>query len=90
MHLHDELHHQLIDLDNRLYKADLVEAISAIEADELQHRQVWIDPTIDEQERTEIDEHTKQLRKRHNIQNRIWLFVGGFFVLLFFFLNIIN
>ncbi|MES9834743.1 MAG: hypothetical protein ABW157_22025 [Candidatus Thiodiazotropha sp. LLP2] len=90
MHLHSELNHQLIDLDSRLYKADIKDAISAIESDQLRHQQVWIDPSINEQDRAEIEAHTAQLKKRHNIQNRIWMIVGGFFVLLFFVMNTLN
>ena len=90
MHLHSELNHQLIDLDSRLYKADIKDAISAIESDQLRHQQVWIDPSINEQDRADIEAHTAQLKKRHNIQNRIWMIVGGFFVLLFFVMNTLN
>ncbi|MES9852478.1 MAG: hypothetical protein ABW170_11675 [Candidatus Thiodiazotropha sp. L084R] len=90
MHLHTELNHQLVDLDSRLYKADLRNAISAIESDQLRHEQVWIDPSINEQDRAEIEAHTAQLKKRHNFQNRIWMIVGGFFVLLFFVMNTLN
>ncbi|MET0010135.1 MAG: hypothetical protein ABW109_19915 [Candidatus Thiodiazotropha sp. 6PLUC4] len=90
MHLHNELNHKLVDLDSRLYKADIAEAISAIQADELRHQQVWIDPSIDDQLIAKIEAQTTKLKKRHNIQNRIWMMVGGFFVILFFVLNTIN
>lgn len=90
MHLHNQLHHYLIDLDNRLYQTNITEAISAIESDELQHRQVWIDPSIDAQERAAIEAQTTNLKNRHNIQNQIWLSVGIFFVFLLFILSFLN
>ena len=40
MHLHNQLHHKLVDLDNRLYRTEVCHAISAVESDDLRHQQV--------------------------------------------------
>jgi hypothetical protein len=90
MHLHNQLHNRLVDLDNRLYKTEINHAISAVESDDLRHQQVWIDPTIDAQTRAAIDAETTQLKHRHARWNRGWMMVGGFFLLLFLFLNLIS
>ncbi len=90
MHFHNQLHNQLVDLDSRLYKTEVCHAISAVESDDLHHKQVWIDPGIDSRTRAAIDEETAQLKRRHALWNRTWMIVGGFFVLLFLFLNLIT
>jgi hypothetical protein len=90
MHLHNQLKHKLVDLDSRLYQSEIAHAISAIESDDLRHQQVWIDPAIDTQTRTQIKTETAQLKHRHKLWNRAWTMVGAFFVLLFFLLNLLN
>jgi hypothetical protein len=90
MHLHNQLHHCLIDLDTRLYRADLKQAISAIESDDLHHQQVWMDPSIDAPTRAEIETQTARLKLSHRRWNTAWMMVGGFFVLLFFLFNLLN
>ncbi|MGD8911432.1 MAG: hypothetical protein PVI97_01615 [Candidatus Thiodiazotropha sp.] len=84
MHLHNILHNDLVDLDNHLYLIDLKLAIAAIEADRLSHTRVWIDPSLSDSERTLIDEQTNKFKQRHKRWDRIWLFVGGAFIIYFF------
>ncbi|MEJ2621716.1 MAG: hypothetical protein P8163_16100 [Candidatus Thiodiazotropha sp.] len=90
MHLHNQLHNRLLDLDSRLYKTEVSHAISVVESDDLGHQQVWIDPSIDAQTRAAIDVETAQLKRRHALWNRTWTIVGSFFVLLFIVLNLIT
>jgi ABC-type phosphate transport system auxiliary subunit len=90
MHLQNQLHNRLVDLDSRLYKTEVSHAISVVESDDLRHQQVWIDPSLDPQTRTAIDAETAQLKRRHALWNRTWTIVGGFFVLLFIVLNLIT
>jgi hypothetical protein len=90
MHLHNMMHNNLVDLDNHIYRIDLTKAIAAIEADDLNHARVWIDPSLSEDDRSLIDQLTAGFRLRHKRWNRFWLAVGGFFVVLFFFLSTIG
>jgi hypothetical protein len=90
MHLHNILHNDLVDLDNHIYRIDLKQAIAAIEADDLKHARVWIDPSLDDTERTRIHEQTARLKLRHKRWNRIWLIVGAIFVIYFFIMTLFS
>jgi hypothetical protein len=88
MHLHNMLRHHLVDLDSHIYRIELNRAIAAIEADDLNHARIWIDPSLSESERSRIDKQTTKFKLRHKRWNRFWLAVGGFFVILFFVMSI--
>jgi hypothetical protein len=88
MHLHNIMHNHLVDLNNHIYRIDLRQAIAAIEADELNHARVWIDPSLDDYERILIDEQTNKFKLRHTWWNRIWFIVGALFVLYFFIMTL--
>jgi hypothetical protein len=90
MHLHNMFHNDLVDLDNHLYRIDLKQAIAAIEADELYHTRVWIDPSISDDDRSLIDEQANKFKQRHKLWNRIWLIVGGAFVVYFFIMTLLG
>ncbi|MCU7937699.1 MAG: hypothetical protein KZQ99_23095, partial [Candidatus Thiodiazotropha sp. (ex Dulcina madagascariensis)] len=81
MRLHNLLQHTLIDLDW---------VIATIEADDLRHNRVWIDPSLNDSEKQVIDAQTAKLKLRHKRWNTFWLIVGGFFVVLFFILSTIG
>ena len=49
MHVQNALHGRLIDLDARIYRTGLAEAIAVVEADNLSHERIWIDPALDAQ-----------------------------------------
>ncbi|WP_316365521.1 hypothetical protein [Candidatus Thiodiazotropha sp. CDECU1] len=90
MHLHNMLHNNLVDLDNHIYRIELNKAIAAVEADDLNHTRVWIDPELDETDRSLIDDQTTKFKLRHKRWNRIWLIVGGLFVVYFFFMTMFS
>jgi hypothetical protein len=90
MHLHNMLHNDLVDLDNHIYRIGLEQAIAAIEADELNHARVWIDPSLSDNDRSLIDKQTIKFKLRHKRWNIFWLAVGGFFIILFFILSTIG
>lgn len=77
LHLHSALRHQLVDIDNRLYRSDLLQAIAAVAADNLDHRQVWIDPSLRADELRRVAALTSRLRARQRRVDRIWRTVGG-------------
>ncbi|MES9816932.1 MAG: hypothetical protein ABW155_09795 [Candidatus Thiodiazotropha sp.] len=66
MHLHNMLHNNLVDLDNHIYRIDLNRAIAAVEADDLNHARVWIDPSLGENDRSVIDTQTAKFKLRHH------------------------
>ncbi|MES9827809.1 MAG: hypothetical protein ABW201_06080 [Candidatus Thiodiazotropha sp.] len=84
MHLHNMLHNNLVDLDNHIYRIDLNRAIAAVEADDLNHARVWIDPSLGKNDRSAIDTQTAKFKLRHKKWNRFWLIVGAAFVIYFF------
>ena len=90
MHLHNMLHNNLVDLDNHIYRIELNQAIAAVEADDLNHTRVWIDPSLNDNDRSLIDDQATKFKLRHKRWNRIWLFVGGFFVVYFFFMSMFS
>ncbi|MBT3044953.1 MAG: hypothetical protein KME67_19005 [Candidatus Thiodiazotropha sp. (ex Codakia orbicularis)] len=88
MHLHNMLHNNLVDLDNHIYRIDLNQAIAAVEADDLNHARVWIDPSLGENDRSFIDTQTAKFKLRHKKWNRFWLIVGAVFVIYFFIMTL--
>ncbi len=90
MHLHERLGHTLVDVDTHLYKADLIRGISAAESDMLDHQRVWIDPELGEHETTAIRQQTQVFIRRNRLRDRLWIFVGGFFVALLILLNLLT
>jgi hypothetical protein len=76
MHVQNTMHHYLVDLENRIYRKDLSEMIACVEADELDHTRVWVDPAISEKESKHIKALVLRLRKRHKTVDLIWQAVG--------------
>ncbi|MCU7937452.1 MAG: hypothetical protein KZQ99_21785 [Candidatus Thiodiazotropha sp. (ex Dulcina madagascariensis)] len=60
---------------------------AAVEAGDLRHNRVWIDPSLSDSEKQVIDTQTAKLKLRHKRWNTIWLIVGGFFIVLFFIMS---
>ncbi len=73
MHFHNGLRHNLEDLDQHIYRAELTHAIAVIEAeDDLRHERVWIDPTIDQNALEIIQKDAAGIRSRkEKIDNAI-------------------
>ena len=78
MHAHEALRRRLVDLDNRLYRVELLTAIAAVEAIGLHHRRVFLDPELDTPAREAIAaKATRRVARRRRL-NRIWTGVGWF------------
>ena len=77
MHFHNEIPRQLVDADSGLYRVTLTAAISAIEASELTHERVWIDPTLTSSELQQLEINTAQRQRRHRRSDRIWKTIGA-------------
>jgi hypothetical protein len=74
MHAHTALSRRLIDVDSGLYRVEPVTAIAAIDAIDLRHHRVYLDPALasDPALTTQIEHRRARLRWR----NRIWTFIG--------------
>jgi hypothetical protein len=66
MHAHELLKRRLVDVDRRLYRAPLAQAIAAVDSIDLRHQQVYIDSRLDDTTFAEIGRLKQQfvLRKR--------------------------
>jgi hypothetical protein len=80
MHVQNALHGRLIDLDARIYRTGLAEAIAVVEADNLSHERIWIDPALDAQTMQRVEQLTAQGRARIRRWDRVWQTVGYFFL----------
>ena len=76
MHVQNGLHHQLIDLNNRIYQTGLIEAMAVIESDLLYHRRIWIDPTLQPEDSERLEQLTAARRCQRQRLDRIWQTVG--------------
>jgi hypothetical protein len=84
MHVQNAMHTTLIDLEDRIYRKPLTEMIACVEADDLDHERVWIDPALDEKDLAQIESSTKRRVKWHQRSDRIWQVVGFLALLLLF------
>ncbi len=80
MHVQNALHRRLVDLDARMYRTGLAEAIAVVEADNLSHEQVWIDPDLKQETLRRVGQLTEQGRARIRRWDRVWQAVGYFFI----------
>ena len=91
MHTHEILKRRLLDLDARLYRANLAQGIAAIESLDLRHRQVYLDPDLSTEIRAEVDALAAHNRHRKQLRDRFFKTLGyiGLGLLLFnlFFLS---
>lgn len=80
MHVQNALHRRLVDLDARMYRTSLAQAIAVVEADNLSHKRTWIDPDLDPAELREANRLTVSRRARIRRWDRFWQAVGIFFL----------
>jgi hypothetical protein len=74
MHFHSAMPRRLADLDAKLYRASVEEAVVAADAIMLAHRRVYIDPTL--AENPVIGQAIERRRKRHKRWSRTFDWVG--------------
>lgn len=82
MHVQNAMHTALVDLEDRIYRKSLAEMIACVEADDLDHERVWIDPRLDAEELARINSSTQRLIASHRRSDRIWQIVGVLGLLL--------
>lgn len=76
MHFHNALSRSLVDIDSGLYRVPLADAIATIEASELRHEQVWLDPDLPAATLQQVQALSKRRRRRQNRSRRIWNGIG--------------
>lgn len=74
MHFHQQVRRQLRSLEPRSYAVDLAEAVAAVDAIELDHRRVYIDPSLPRMDA--IDARIEELHRRHQRKNWMLQAVG--------------
>ena len=75
MNAHNALRWRLIDIDHASYRSTPVEAIAEVDALELRHQRVWLDPELDGE--AQLEARMATLHQRHQLQDRIWQIVGA-------------
>lgn len=85
MHAHEYLKRRLIDPDSRLYRASLELAVAAVEAVELRHRRIFLDPFLDDKSLEVIDAEQQRLMRIQERKRRFFEAMGyiGIGLLLF-------
>ncbi|MES9966438.1 MAG: hypothetical protein ABW082_08400 [Sedimenticola sp.] len=76
MHCHELLRFKLHDLNNRLYRADPLKAIAAIEADNIGHRRIFLHPESDSLSDLDLEQEISRVKEDRVRQNRIWQTIG--------------
>ena len=82
MHAHEALHRGLLDVEQRLYRADLASAVAAVEADGLRHERIWIDPAAGPEVLARVEDEAEALRRSRERRNRMWTVLGWIGVVL--------
>ncbi len=76
MHAHNALRRGLVNIDARLYRGDVVEAIAAVEADELHHHREYLDPQLAEERGDSIAAATARRVERRRRAARAFDLLG--------------
>jgi hypothetical protein len=87
MHAQTALGRRLVDIDAGLYRVDPVTAVAAVEAIELSHRRIYIDPEIAADPRL-----SAEIAQRHRHQGWvgwIWTSVGLLALLVLFLFSLL-
>lgn len=76
MHLHNCMRRRLVDLDNRIYRGELEYMIACVEAENLDHVRVWLDPAIADATSQRIEQLISRMRANSRRYDRIWQAIG--------------
>lgn len=82
MHLHQMIRRGLTDLENRIYRGRLEVMAADLESIELEHRRIWIDPSLSKAQLEEIAYRSSRLMKRKRYRHLAWQSVGAAGILL--------
>lgn len=76
MHAHTALRRRLVDIDNHVYRGDVIDAIAAVEADDVWHERAYLDPELDEANHELIENKIARRVERRQRVNHIFDLVG--------------
>jgi len=85
MHAHEPIRFHLLDPDTALYRVGVVEAVAAIEANDLRHDRVYLDPALAAAAAGELAARVQRQLWRRRLLDRLWQAAGYGFVLLLLF-----
>ena len=74
MHAHTALRHSLLNVDEGLYRSDPITAVAAVEAIELTHRRIYLDPVLAED--PTLAAAIASMHGKHRLSDRVWNAVG--------------
>ena len=76
MHFHNALARTLVDIDSGLYRVPLADAIATIEASDLRHERIWLDPDLPADTLQQVKALTGRRHRRQDRSRRIWNGIG--------------
>ena len=76
LHAFSALRRHLLDVDSGLFRVEVTEAIAVVESIALPHRQLFLDPDLDNVSRRRIADRTTTLQRRKTLVDRLWQVVG--------------
>ncbi|HOP16529.1 MAG: hypothetical protein KDI22_00980 [Gammaproteobacteria bacterium] len=76
MHAHEILRWRLIDVQSRIYRVTFERAIAAVDALDLKHRGVYIDPTLSDTAKAEIATTTQHFINARHRRDRLFQLAG--------------
>lgn len=74
MHFHEGVRRHIVDVDERLYRTDIINAVAVADAIELPHRRAYIDPTLAAE--PALESTIASLHARHRRWARVFNGVG--------------
>lgn len=87
MHAHEILRWRLIDVQSRIYRVPFERAIAAVDALDLKHRVVYIDPTLSDTAKAVIATTTQQFVNARRRRERLFE-LAGYLGIAFLLLNL--
>jgi hypothetical protein len=76
MHAHALLRRHLVDVNSRLYRADLASAIAAAQSLGLAHERLYLDPQLGDAVLIRVETRTEELQRRRRTRDRLLYLLG--------------
>lgn len=74
MHAHTALRHSLVDVERRLYRTEVLQAVAAVDTIALRHRRIYLDPALENDQRLAAEIARRD--KSHRRNDLIWQGIG--------------
>lgn len=76
LHTFSALRRGLVDIDNSLFRVDLIDAIAAADSVALPHRRIYLDPDLGVEAIATIEDKMARRRRHRLVVDQIWRLVG--------------